>query len=82
MRRQIREVGEGVLRLPTPLRKGDELVAFFAAFETMVKSLRSRQQGEIDAVDRALAKLESKVSSEDLDPLRRLRSEMQRSLEV
>jgi nitrogen fixation/metabolism regulation signal transduction histidine kinase len=82
MRRQIREVGEGTLRQPTPLRKGDELVDFFAAFETMVKNLRSRQESEIQKIDGVLSGLESRVASEELEPLRRLRGEMQRSLEV
>src|SRR5262249_31627764 len=44
MKRQIRDVGEGHLRIPNKLRKGDELVDFFEAFETMVINLRSRQQ--------------------------------------
>jgi nitrogen fixation/metabolism regulation signal transduction histidine kinase len=82
MRRQIRDVGEGRLSLPVPLRKGDELVSFFAAFETMVKSLRSRQETEIAQLDRAISALEARVSGDDLDGLRRLRSDMQRTLEV
>lgn len=83
MRRQIREVGEGNLRPPAPLRKGDELVSFFAAFERMVQNLRSRQEAEMTQIDTVIASLESKVqSSSDLDALRRLRAEMQRSLEV
>lgn len=82
MRRQIRDVGEGRLRLPVPLRKGDELVSFFAAFETMVKNLRSRQETEIAQLDSAISGLEARVSGEDLEGLRRLRSDMQRTLEV
>lgn len=82
MRRQIREVGEGTLRPPTPLRRGDELVDFFSAFETMVKNLRARQEAEIQKIDGVLAGLEPRVAPEELEPLRRLRGEMQRSLEV
>jgi nitrogen fixation/metabolism regulation signal transduction histidine kinase len=82
MRRQIRDVGEGRLGLPVPLRKGDELVSFFAAFETMVKSLRSRQETEIAQLDSAISALETRVSGDDLDGLRRLRNDMQRTLEV
>jgi nitrogen fixation/metabolism regulation signal transduction histidine kinase len=82
MRRQIREVGEGILRPPTPLRRGDELVDFFTAFDTMVKNLRSRQEAEIQQIDGVLTGLEARVASEDLEPLRRLRRDMQRSLEV
>jgi nitrogen fixation/metabolism regulation signal transduction histidine kinase len=82
MRRQIRDVGEGNLRPPTPLRKGDELVSFFAAFEKMVANLRQRQQAEIEQIDGVLAALAPKVAEPELDGLRRLRGEMQRSLEI
>ena len=82
MRRQIREVGEGTLRPPTPLRRGDELVECFAAFDTMVKNLRARQESEIQQIDGVLSGLEPRVASEELEPLRRLRREMQRSLDV
>jgi len=82
MRRQIREVGEGRLRLPVPLRKGDELVSFFSAFETMVKNLRSRQEAEIAQLDAAISGLESRVSSDELESLRRLRGDMQRALDA
>jgi nitrogen fixation/metabolism regulation signal transduction histidine kinase len=82
MRRQIREVGEGTLRLPTPLRKGDELVDFFEAFDKMVRNLRARQEAEIEKIDGVLTSLEPRVPGEDLESLRRLRTEMQRTLEV
>ncbi|HKY36869.1 MAG TPA: HAMP domain-containing protein [Polyangiaceae bacterium] len=76
MKRQIREVGEGHLRIPNKLRKGDELVDFFEAFETMVINLRSRQQGEIDKLDQAIKTLEPKAEPGELDPLYQLRQEM------
>jgi hypothetical protein len=82
MRRQIRDVGEGNLRPPAPLRKGDELVSFFAAFEKMVANLRQRQQAEIEQIDGVLAALAPKVAEPELEGLRRLRGEMQRSLET
>src|SRR5688500_5141734 len=82
MRRQIRDVGEGNLRPPAPPRKGDELVSFFAAFEKMVANLRQRQQAEIEQIDGVLATLAPKVAEPELDGLRRLRGEMQRSLEI
>jgi nitrate/nitrite-specific signal transduction histidine kinase len=81
MRRQIRDVGEGNLRPPAPLRKGDELVSFFAAFEKMVANLRQRQQAEIEKIDGVLAALEPKLAETELEGLRRLRGEMQRTLE-
>lgn len=76
MKRQIREVGEGHLRIPNKLRKGDELVEFFGAFETMVINLRARQQGEIDKLDQAIKTLEPKAEPGELDPLYQLRQEM------
>ena len=82
MKRQIREVGEGSLRVPTKLRKGDELVEFFEAFETMVVSLRRRQTEEIEKLDRAIAEVEAKATEEDLTPLRQLRRDMQAALDT
>jgi hypothetical protein len=76
MKRQIRDVGEGHLRIPAKLRKGDELVDFFDAFETMVVNLRARQQGEIDKLDQAIKTLEPKAEPGELDPLYQLRQEM------
>jgi len=80
MKRQIREVGEGHLRIPNKLRKGDELVDFFEAFETMVINLRSRQQGEIDKLEKAIGTLEPKAEPGELEPLYELRQEMKDAL--
>jgi nitrogen fixation/metabolism regulation signal transduction histidine kinase len=80
MKRQIREVGEGHLRIPNKLRRGDELVDFFQAFETMVVNLRARQQGEIDKLDQAILSLEPKAEPGELEPLYQLRQEMRDAL--
>jgi len=80
MKRQIREVGEGHLRLPNKLRKGDELVDFFEAFETMVLNLRSRQQGELDQLEQAIQSLEPKVERGELQRLYDLRRQLRDSL--
>ena len=80
MKRQIREVGEGHLRIPNKLRRGDELVEFFEAFETMVVNLRSRQQSEIDKLDEAIRTLEPKAEPGELEPLYQLRQEMRDAL--
>jgi nitrate/nitrite-specific signal transduction histidine kinase len=80
MKRQIRDVGQGHLRIPNKLRKGDELVDFFEAFETMVINLRSRQQGEIDKLEQAIASLEPKAEPGELEPLYQLRQEMKDAL--
>ncbi len=80
MKRQIRDVGEGHLRIPNKLRRGDELVDFFEAFETMVVNLRSRQQGEIDKLEQAISFLEPKAEPGELEPLYSLRQQMKDSL--
>jgi hypothetical protein len=80
MKRQIRDVGQGHLRIPNKLRRGDELVDFFEAFETMVINLRSRQQGEIDKLEQAIATLEPKAEPGELEPLYQLRQEMKDAL--
>ncbi|MEZ4375988.1 MAG: hypothetical protein R3B07_34600 [Polyangiaceae bacterium] len=80
MKRQLREVGEGNLQIPSALRKGDELVHFFETFADMVRNLRKRQENEIAMLDQALESLRGKASDEDLKPLEELRKEMQDAL--
>jgi len=82
MKRHIREVGEGKLRVPARLRKGDDLVHFFEAFETMVINLRGRQKEEIDKLEAAIAALESKAAPGELDALLELKKEMKAALDV
>lgn len=81
MKRQIRELGEGHLKIPGKLRKGDELVDFFETFDQTVRSLRARQEGEIAMLDQALDKLEGKVEEKDIEPLHALRKEMRSALD-
>jgi len=80
MKRMIRDVGEGRLRIPGKLRKGDELVHFFDAFDQMVRSLRARQENEIAMLESAIAQLEGKADAETLKALLDLKREMQESL--
>lgn len=82
MKRQLREVGDGHLRIPGKLRKGDELVHFFDTFERMVRNLRERQEAEIEMLDSAIAQLEGKAEEDALKPLHDLRKEMQDALET
>lgn len=83
MKRLFRQVGEGKLLVREKLRKGDELVHFFEAFEKMVGDLRDKKKDEITSVDEILAKMES---GEDADKiiarLRELRAEMQHQVEA
>jgi hypothetical protein len=81
MKRQINDVGEGRLRIPGKLRKGDELVEFFETFETMVRNLRQRQEGEIEKLERAIATMEPKAEPGELEPLYQLRKEMKAALD-
>jgi nitrogen fixation/metabolism regulation signal transduction histidine kinase len=81
MKRQINDVGEGRLRIPGKLRRGDELVEFFETFEMMVKNLRGRQEVEIAKLERAITTLEPKAEPGELEPLYQLRTEMKAALD-
>jgi methyl-accepting chemotaxis protein len=82
MKRQIGAVGEGHLRVPSPLRKGDELVDFFESFRHMVIHLRERQQVEIDKLESALSHLEGKAEEDAMQPLRSLHADMKSALDT
>jgi HAMP domain-containing protein len=82
MRANLTNVAAGRLRVPTPLRKGDELVDFFEAYRSMVISLRARQQGEIDQLVKAIRMLESKAQPGELEPLYSVLRDMEAALEV
>jgi hypothetical protein len=81
MKRQILGVAEGSLKMPGKLRKGDELVEFFEAFESMVHSLRNRQEYEIGLLEKAIAGLEPKAAPDDLKELRELCADMKAALD-
>jgi hypothetical protein len=82
MRSNLRAVAEGHLRVPTPLRKGDELVDFFETYRTMVISLRERQEGEIQKLVTAIKLLEPKAEAGELAALHSLLDDMEEALEV
>lgn len=81
MKRQLRDVGDGKLKIPGKLRKGDELVDFFDTFDQMVRRLRENQEVEIGKLDAALARLEPGVDSASLEPLKQLRADMLAALD-
>jgi nitrogen fixation/metabolism regulation signal transduction histidine kinase len=81
MKRQINDVGEGRLKIPGKLRKGDELVHFFDTFETMVRNLRQRQEEEIEKLEKAITTMEPKAEPGELEPLYQLRKEMKAALD-
>ena len=81
MKRQLNDLSQGNLKMPSKLRKGDELADFFAAFEQAVSSLRSRQEHEIQKLDEAISSLETAgVSDDKLRAIRALRDDMQAQL--
>ncbi len=80
MKGLIKDVGDGRLRIPGKLRKGDELVHFFEAFDRMVRNLRSRQEAEIAKLDTAIKRLEGKAEPDALKLLHELKLEMQDAL--
>jgi nitrogen fixation/metabolism regulation signal transduction histidine kinase len=82
MRANLKNVADGRLRVPTPLRKGDELVEFFDAYRAMVISLRERQEVEIGKLVKAITTLESKAEPGELEPLYTLLKDMEAALEV
>ncbi|MBN2192952.1 MAG: HAMP domain-containing protein [Polyangiaceae bacterium] len=81
MRRQIVEVAEGHLHPGGSLRRGDELVEFFEAFEVMVQRLRERQEHEIAMLDVCIEHLAATASEAELVPLRELRGDMRATLD-
>ena len=82
MRANLLHVADGRLRVPTPLRKGDELVEFFEAYRSMVISLRERQEVEISKLVQAIKTLEPKAEPGELEPLFSLLRDMEGALEV
>lgn len=79
MRRQLRQIGDGVLTLPLPLRKGDELRDFFLTLEETIRKLRQRQQEEIDVLSRARDEIGTSVPTA-VDLLRGLEDAKRSSL--
>ena len=80
MKRLIGEVAEGRLREPGKLRRHDELVEFFAAFDAMVRALRSQREEELGQLERALADLGEKVTPAEVARLTALRDRLRSSL--
>jgi nitrogen fixation/metabolism regulation signal transduction histidine kinase len=81
MKRLLKQVGEGSLRVDARLRKGDELQDFFQAFQDMVASLRNFEKSQLSELEIAIGALEQKTDQEARAALARLRDSMLRSLE-
>lgn len=80
MRRHLEDVASGNLQVPRGLRKGDELVEFFASFQAMVVSLRETRQRQIDQLDQVMRDLEDDLPREKLEGLERMRASLESAL--
>ncbi|HSC87669.1 MAG TPA: HAMP domain-containing protein [Polyangiaceae bacterium] len=81
MKRHLGDVAAGDLSVPRGLRKGDELVEFFAAFCHMVESLRASRESQAGEVERLLVELDGKLSSEERASLEGLRASLRAGLD-
>lgn len=82
MRRLLREVADGKLKVVGGLRKGDELQELFEAFAAMVQALRDAQANEISSLDTALAAARERgIEDEALSPIVAVRDRMQATLD-
>ncbi|MDP3279317.1 MAG: hypothetical protein Q8Q09_29265 [Deltaproteobacteria bacterium] len=81
LKRLLREVGKGQLRVKERLRKGDELEDLFTTFINMADSLVTMQDREIADLDQVIAELAANGGPESsLIKLRALREVMQKSV--
>jgi methyl-accepting chemotaxis protein len=81
MKRLLRKVGEGNLRVDEQLRRRDELQDFFDAFTRMVGQLRDIEAGRLRDVEDALAALEGGDAARAGAALRKLQTAMKRAVE-
>jgi len=82
IKRLLGDVRDGRLKVEGRLRKGDELVDVFEAFEEMVKSLRAAQQKEIEQLESAIERArESGVPDEAIQHVIAVKEQMKRELE-
>lgn len=77
MKRQFGELASGSLKVPSGLRKGDELIDFFAEFRSMVSSLRTERQKQLELLEEAM----SEPPSERLERLEALRTSLRAGLD-
>ncbi|MEZ4226744.1 MAG: HAMP domain-containing protein [Polyangiaceae bacterium] len=81
MKRQIRELGDGSLKVPFGLRKGDELVDFFETFRQTVRKLREREEQNLELVNDALKGLDADKNSDEVAKLEQVRDTMKQALD-
>jgi nitrogen fixation/metabolism regulation signal transduction histidine kinase len=78
MKRLLKQVGEGNLRVDARLRRGDELQDFFDAFTSMVASLRETEARQLADVEVALSALDAGSKDVAVESVRRVRESMAR----
>jgi hypothetical protein len=81
MKRLLKQVGRGNLRVEARLRKGDELQDFFDTFTQMVSGLRALEKKQLDELDRAVDALERGAKDEAAAALGRVREAMRLTLD-
>jgi methyl-accepting chemotaxis protein len=81
MKRLLGQVGQGSLRVDARLRKGDELVDFFEAFQKMVANLRTLEKQQLDYVDKAIDAVERGAKDDAKASLGKVRDAMRTALE-
>jgi nitrogen fixation/metabolism regulation signal transduction histidine kinase len=81
MKRLLKKVGQGSLRVEARLRKGDELKDFFDAFTQMVAGLRDMEKRQLDEVDKAIDAVDRGAKEDAKKSLDRVRDEMRSALE-
>jgi hypothetical protein len=81
MKKLLKQVGLGHLRIDARLRKGDQLQDFFEAFTDMVSRLREIEAEQLRTVDTALAALDSGSIGEASRALERVRATMREALQ-
>jgi nitrogen fixation/metabolism regulation signal transduction histidine kinase len=81
MKRLLKQVGKGSLRVEARLRRGDELQDFFDAFTHMVAGLRDMEKRQLDEVDATLDAIERGAKDEAVALLGRVREDMKGALE-
>lgn len=81
MKRLLKQVGQGSLRVEARLRKGDELQDFFDAFTQMVAGLRDMEKRQLDDLDKALDALGRGAGDDAKASLGRVREAMKGALE-
>lgn len=81
MKRLLKKVGQGSLRVEARLRKGDELQDFFDAFTQMVAGLRDMEKKQLDDIDKAIDAVGRGAKDEATASLGKVREAMRDALE-